>query len=88
MISKIEFEGNERISTSDLKDVIKVKEYSILDVNKVKEDVGLIQKHYEDKGFYLAKVSLRGQADPSPMKSSSLTRSTTTTRSRSRRSPS
>ncbi len=57
VITKIDFEGNERISTSDLKDVIKVKEYSILDVNKVKEDVNLIQKHYEDKGFYLAKVS-------------------------------
>lgn len=57
VISRIDFEGNERISTSDLKDVIKVKEYSILDINKVKEDVSLIQKHYEDKGFYLAKVS-------------------------------
>jgi outer membrane protein insertion porin family len=57
VISKVDFEGNERVSTSDLKDVIKVKEYSILDVNRVKEDVALIQKHYEDKGFYLAKVS-------------------------------
>src|SRR5262249_17846002 len=57
VISKISFEGNERISTTDLKDVIKVKEWSILDINKVKEDVVLIQKHYEDKGFYLAKVS-------------------------------
>jgi len=57
VISRIEFEGNERIGTSDLRDVIKVKEFSILDFNKVKDDVGLIQKHYEDKGFYLAKVS-------------------------------
>jgi outer membrane protein insertion porin family len=57
VIAKLEFEGNERISTSDLEDVIKVKQWSILDVNKVKEDVGLIQKHYEDKGFYLAKVT-------------------------------
>lgn len=57
VITKIEFDGNERIATSDLKDVVKVKEYSILDVNKVKEDVALIQKHYEDKGFYLAKVN-------------------------------
>jgi outer membrane protein insertion porin family len=57
VISKVDFEGNERVGTSDLKDVIKVKEYSILDVNRVKEDVALIQKHYEDKGFYLAKVS-------------------------------
>ena len=37
--------------------MIKVKEWSILDVNKVKEDVALIQKHYEDKGFFLAKVT-------------------------------
>jgi outer membrane protein insertion porin family len=57
VISKVQFEGNERLSSSDLKDVIKVKEWSILDVNKVKEDVSLIQKHYEEKGFYLAKVS-------------------------------
>ncbi len=57
VISRIDFDGNERISTSDLKDVIKVKEWGILDVAKVREDVSLIQKHYEDKGFYLAKVS-------------------------------
>ncbi|MCM2277842.1 MAG: outer membrane protein assembly factor BamA [Oligoflexia bacterium] len=57
VVSRVTFEGNERIGTNDLRDVIKVKEWSILDVNKVKEDVALLQKHYEDKGFYLAKVS-------------------------------
>ncbi len=57
VISKVDFEGNERISTSDLRDVVKVKEWSILDANKVREDVALIQKHYEEKGFYLAKVN-------------------------------
>ncbi len=57
VVAKIEFDGNERIGTSDLKEVIKVKEWSIFDVNKVREDTALIQKHYEDKGFYLAKVS-------------------------------
>jgi len=56
-IVSIDFEGNDQISSSDLKDVIKLKEYSILDVNKVKEDINLIQKHYEEKGFYLARVS-------------------------------
>jgi outer membrane protein insertion porin family len=56
-IAKLEIEGNERIATKDLEDVIKVKEWSILDVNKVREDMALIQKHYEDKGFYLAKVN-------------------------------
>ena len=63
---------------------IKVKEWSILDVNKVKEDVGLIQKHYEDKGFYLAKVSFEVKQTESPTKFSSSTRSTITTKSRSR----
>ncbi|MCC7440353.1 MAG: outer membrane protein assembly factor BamA [Bdellovibrionales bacterium] len=57
VISKLEFDGNEKVSTEDLQEVVKVKEWSILDVNSVREDVGLIQKHYEDKGFYLAKVS-------------------------------
>ncbi len=57
VITEIEFEGNERISTTDLQAVIKVKQWSILDVNKVKEDVALITKNYEDKGYYLAKVS-------------------------------
>lgn len=56
VITDIEFIGNERISTEDLEGVIKVKKWSILDVNKVNEDVGLITKHYEDKGYYLAKT--------------------------------
>jgi outer membrane protein insertion porin family len=56
-VSKIEFDGNENISSSDLKDVIKIKEWSILDMNKVKESAGLIQKHFEEKGYYLAKVN-------------------------------
>jgi outer membrane protein insertion porin family len=57
VVAKITFEGNERIGTDDLKNVTKIKEWSILDVNKVKEDTALIQKHYEDKGFYLARVT-------------------------------
>jgi outer membrane protein insertion porin family len=57
VIAAIEFDGNERLSSTDLAEVVKVKQWSILDFNKVQEDVALIQKHYEDKGFYLAKVS-------------------------------
>lgn len=57
VISKIEFDGNERVKTDDLKGAIKVKEWSILDFNKVKEDTAIIQKYYEDKGFYLTKVA-------------------------------
>ncbi len=57
LINEILFEGNEKIPTSDLQEAIKVKKWSILDVNKVQADIEIIQKQYEDKGYYLAKVS-------------------------------
>lgn len=65
LIASIDFEGNEQLSTSDLREVIKLKDYAILDINKVKEDVALLQKHYEEKGFYLAKVSYEIRSAPS-----------------------
>jgi outer membrane protein insertion porin family len=72
VIGDIEFVGNERITTSDLQAVIKVKQWSILDVNKVKEDIGLITKAYEDKGYYLAKVAFE-VVQPDPKKSDEVT---------------
>ena len=57
IISKIAFTGNDEISSDDLKEQIKMKEYNILDVNTIKSDVLLLQKHYEEKGFYLASVT-------------------------------
>lgn len=57
VIAEIHFDGNEKIDTDDLKEVIKIKEWSILDVNLIREDVDRLQKHYEDKGFFLARVS-------------------------------
>lgn len=65
-IVKIDFEGNDQIASSDLKDIIKLKEYAILDINKVKEDIALIQKHYEEKGFYLARVSHEARPTSNP----------------------
>ncbi|MBU6376182.1 MAG: outer membrane protein assembly factor BamA, partial [Bdellovibrionales bacterium] len=59
VIAEIRFEGNEKISTDDLKEVLKLKEWSILDINRVKDDVASLQKHYEEKGYYLARVSYR-----------------------------
>ncbi len=57
VIAELNFAGNDRISTHDLRDVVKLKEWSILDIHKVQQDVLRIQKHYEEKGFYLARVS-------------------------------
>ncbi len=56
IISKIIFEGNSKISEKELKEKIKTKEFSILDINTVKSDVKEMLKYYEEKGFYLANI--------------------------------
>ena len=55
-IQRIIFFGNDQISADDLKNVLSIKTYDIYDENLVRESVRKLQKHYEDKGYYLAKV--------------------------------
>lgn len=54
IISKITFSGNDEINDDDLKEQIKTKEFNILDISTLKNDVLLLQKHYEEKGYFLA----------------------------------
>ena len=54
IISKLSFEGNDEINDDDLKAQIKTKEFNILDISTLKNDLLLLQKHYEEKGFFLA----------------------------------
>lgn len=56
IINRINFKGNDEVSAEDLKEQIKTKEFSILDVTAIKSDVMDIQKFYEEKGYYLANV--------------------------------
>jgi len=64
-IQRIVFFGNDQISTDDLKNVLTIKTYDIYDENLVRESVRKLQKHYEDKGYYLAKIesSVRASRD-------------------------
>ena len=55
-IFRIVFFGNEQISTDDLKNLLTIKTYDIFDENLVRESARKLAKHYEEKGFYLAKV--------------------------------
>jgi outer membrane protein insertion porin family len=55
-ISSVVFEGNDDIDEDDLKEVIKTKDFSLLDASRIKNDTRLLKKHYEEKGYYLAKV--------------------------------
>ena len=54
IISKISFEGNDEINDDDLKEQVKTKEFNILDISTLKNDILLLQKHYEEKGYFLA----------------------------------
>lgn len=56
IISIIKFSGNDEVSAEDLEEQIKTKQYNILDINTIKSDVVLLQKFYEEKGFYLANI--------------------------------
>ena len=57
LIGKISIIGNDEVETEDITAQIKSKEFSILDVNTLKIDIGALQKLYEEKGFYLASIS-------------------------------
>lgn len=55
-ISEIVFEGNSDVKAEDLEGQISVKPYEILNHSKIKDSVGKLEKYYEEKGFYLAKI--------------------------------
>ncbi len=57
IIGKVEFKGNDEINDEDLKEQIKTREFQILDVATLKADVLALQKHYEDKGFFIAQAT-------------------------------
>lgn len=56
-ITEINYDGNSEIKNEDLADATAIKPYQILNMAKVKEAVDKIQKLYEDKGYFLAKVT-------------------------------
>ncbi len=57
-------EGNDELSTDDLKDTVEVKPYTLLDSAQVRKSVKKLQEKYVEKGFYLAEVGYR--LDPRP----------------------
>ena len=63
-VRETKIEGNEEISSDDLKDAVEVKQYAILDLNQVKRSVRKIQEKYVEKGYYLAEVSYRLEDQP------------------------
>ncbi len=64
IISKIEFKGLDSIEKEDLKDLILVKDYEVLDVQKLNQSIEKLTQKYEEKGFYLADVHYELEPDP------------------------
>lgn len=55
-IAEVVYEGNSEVKSDDLAETSGIKSYEILNMSKLKEATDKIQKLYEDKGFFLAKV--------------------------------
>ncbi len=56
-IAEIEYKGNEEVNDDELKETTAIKPYEFLNIAKIREAVEKIEKLYEDKGFFLARVS-------------------------------
>lgn len=55
-IHEVRVEGNDEVSTDDVKGAIDLKPLQIVDALRVNETVKKVQKLYTDKGYYLAEV--------------------------------
>jgi outer membrane protein insertion porin family len=56
-ISAIYIAGNKKVKTADIRDKLKIKSGTVLNIEKVKESVEEIKKLYSGKGYYAAKVN-------------------------------
>lgn len=55
-IGEIVFDGNVDLKTDELTEALPIKAYEILNNAKIRDAVDKLQKLYEDKGFFLAKI--------------------------------
>ncbi len=56
IVSTIEYKGLDALDKDDIKDQIQVKEFEVVDLQKIKATVEKLQNKYEEKGYYLADI--------------------------------
>jgi outer membrane protein insertion porin family len=56
-VVEINFSGNSEVETDDLREASGLKAFEILNMAKIREATDKMQKLYEDKGFFLARVT-------------------------------
>jgi outer membrane protein insertion porin family len=58
-IGKITFQGNKRIDTKDLMEILGIKNYSILNRKAIKDSIERLKDHYHQKGYYNVEITER-----------------------------
>ncbi|MDR0965647.1 MAG: outer membrane protein assembly factor BamA [Myxococcales bacterium] len=56
-IRKVEVRGNEELSDEDLKEIVTLKPFTILNMESVRQVARRLQEKYVEKGYYLAEVT-------------------------------
>lgn len=56
VIGKISYHGQDKLDEDDFKEKVKAKPFAILDIAQLREDSLELQKLYEEKGYFLARV--------------------------------
>ncbi|MBI3179933.1 MAG: outer membrane protein assembly factor BamA, partial [Deltaproteobacteria bacterium] len=63
-IREVKYSGRDDLSEDDVKGVVDVKPYTILNIDQLKKNVEKIRDLYIEKGYYLAQVSFRFEPVP------------------------
>lgn len=63
-IGEIVYEGNNEIDDEELAETTELKAYEILNLSRVQTAVEKIQKLYEEKGYFLARIQFQTEAIP------------------------
>lgn len=63
-IAEVVYEGNKELDEEDIKEVVDLRRFQILDVSKVKANAEKIRGLYLEKGYYLAEVDFEVKQDP------------------------
>lgn len=58
-VAEVVYEGNEELDDEELSSTTALKAYEILDLTKVSEAIEKLEKAYEEKGFFLAKITFK-----------------------------
>ena len=64
-IREVVLNGNKKVTTDDIKEVMTIKAFSILDEAKIASTATKIEELYLEKGFFLAEVEVRYEAGSS-----------------------